>query len=54
MAREMDLTFSCLNCFIGVEKLDNIKKSHHALKPLIKIARARLGAYTSNLIQLNS
>ncbi len=33
MAREMDLTFSCLNCFIGVEKLDNVKKSHPALKP---------------------
>jgi hypothetical protein len=43
MAREMDLTFSCLNCFIGVEKLDSVKKSHPALKPLIKIARARLG-----------
>jgi hypothetical protein len=44
MAREMDLIFSCLNCFIGVEKLDTVKKSDPALRPLIKIAKARLGA----------
>ena len=48
MAHEMDLTFSSLNCFIGVEKFDNVKKSHPALKPLIKIAMARLGRHTGN------
>jgi hypothetical protein len=42
MAQEMRLTFSSLNCFIGVEKLDTIKKSDPALQPLIKVARASL------------
>jgi hypothetical protein len=48
MAQEMRLTFSSLNCFIGVEKLDTIKKSDPALQPLIKVARASLDAHTSN------
>jgi hypothetical protein len=48
MAHEMDLTFSRLNCFIGVEKLNSdVKKIHPVLKPLIKIARARLDADTT-------
>jgi hypothetical protein len=41
MAHEMGLTFSHLHCFIGVEKLDNVKKSASVLNPLIKIARAK-------------
>ena len=48
MAQAMRLRFSRLNCFVGVEKLDTIKKSELALKPLIEVARAALSGSTCN------
>ena len=36
MAHEMGLTFNCLNCFTGVEKLDTIPKSSPILAPIIE------------------
>jgi hypothetical protein len=39
MAHEMGLTFSRMNCFIGVAKLDNITKTSDTLTPVIKVCR---------------
>jgi hypothetical protein len=39
MAREMELNFNRMNCFIGVAKLDNITKSSDTLDPVIKVCR---------------
>ena len=42
MAREMGLTFTRMNCFIGVEKLEKITKKSAILDPVIQAARAAL------------
>lgn len=39
MAHETGLTFSRMNCFIGVAKLDNITKSSDTLTPVIEVCR---------------
>lgn len=37
MAQEMELTFGRMNCFVGVAKMDTIKKSDDSLAPVKKI-----------------
>lgn len=39
MAKEMQLTFSRMNCFVGVEKLEGIPKGSTILDPVIQAAR---------------
>lgn len=46
MAHEMGLTFSRMNCFIGVAKLDNITKSSTTLAPVIEASRKALSPMT--------
>jgi hypothetical protein len=44
MAREMGLTFSRMNCFVGVEKLERISKGSDNLAPVIQAARDALSS----------
>jgi thymidylate synthase len=46
MAQEMELTFSRMNCFIGVAKLDNITKTSDTLIPVIKVCQKALSSTT--------
>ncbi len=46
MANEMGLTFSRMNCFIGVAKLDNITKTSDTLALVIEVSRNALSSKT--------
>ena len=48
MAHEMGLTFTRLNCFTGIEKLERIKKSDVSLRPVVQAARACVSTATSS------
>lgn len=45
-AQEMGLTFSRMNCFIGVAKLDKITKNSNTLAPVITACRKTLSSTT--------
>jgi hypothetical protein len=47
MAREMGLTFTRLNCFVGIEKLERITKGDVALRSVEKAARDCLSGIES-------
>jgi len=46
MAHEMELTFSRMNCFVGVAKLDNITKTSDTLAPVKEACREALSSKT--------
>lgn len=46
MAKEMELTFSRMNCFVGVAKLDNITKTSDTLAPVKEACREALSSKT--------
>jgi thymidylate synthase len=51
MAHEMGLSFERMNCFVGVAKMDKIKKKCPTLEELIKVSRQAIIKSAPNEIQ---